>query len=83
MPRIAGRFLKLTFAFEVWSVRPYKMIRVTLDASDLLEKSNYEFAAEVISAAENDFEGILAGVLESVTRGGTRTNCPPARSPEF
>jgi len=62
-----GRFAKpeekLTFAFEVWCVRPFQMILASPDAKDLLE-SSYEFATEVTTKAAADFEALLAEVLQ-------------------
>ena len=53
---------KLTFAFEIWCVRPFEMIQVSPDAKDILE-SGYEFAAEITLQAFSDFETILSDIL--------------------
>ncbi len=56
---------KLTFAFEVWCVRPFEMIQASPDAKDILE-SGYEFAAEITLQAFSDFETILSDVLRPI-----------------
>ena len=56
---------KLTFAFEVWCVRPFEMIQASPDARDILE-SGYEFAAEITLQAFSDFENILSDVLRPI-----------------
>lgn len=56
---------KLTFAFEVWCVRPFEMIQASPDAKDILE-SGYEFAAEITLHAFSDFETILSDVLRPI-----------------
>lgn len=56
---------KLTFAFEVWCVRPFEMIQASPDAKDILE-SGYEFAAEITLRAFSDFETILSDVLRPI-----------------
>ena len=53
---------KLTFAFEIWCVRPFEMIQASPDAKDILE-SGYEFAAEITLQAFSDFETILSDIL--------------------
>ncbi len=56
---------KLTFAFEVWCVRPFEMTQVSPDAKDILD-SGYEFAAEITSQAFSDFETILSAVIQPI-----------------
>src|SRR5579859_434608 len=54
---------KLTFAFEVWYVRPFEAILASPDASDLLE-SSCEVASEAMTKAKTGFEAIVAEVLK-------------------
>jgi AcrR family transcriptional regulator len=54
---------KITYAFEIWCVRPFEFIQKSPDAKDILE-SSYEFAASVTTAAADDFVDIIAGVIE-------------------
>ena len=63
---------KLTFAFEVWCVRPFEMIQASPDAKDILE-SGYEFAAEITLHAFSDFETIL--LATSSIRSLANRNC--------
>src|SRR5258707_8491815 len=56
---------KLTFAFDVWCVRPFEMIQASPDAKDILE-SGYAFAAEITLQAFSDFENILSDVLRPI-----------------
>lgn len=67
LPRFKTTEEKLAFAFEVWCVRPFELIRGSPDAADLLE-STLEFAAEVASRADADFESLLAELLEPLAR---------------
>jgi AcrR family transcriptional regulator len=67
---------KLAFAFEVWCVRPFELMRASPDASDLLE-SSYEFAAKVTTKAAADFELLLAEVLEPLVRKQTALKLSP------
>ena len=67
IPRFKTVEEKLAFAFEVWSVRGFELMRTSPDAADLLE-SSYEFAAEVTTKAAADFEGLLAELLEPLLR---------------
>jgi len=54
---------KLTYAFDVWCVRPFEMILASPDAKDLLQ-SSYEFAHEVTSMAAANFEALLAEAIQ-------------------
>lgn len=58
---------KLAFAFEVWCVGPYEMMRASPDAADLY-MSVKEFAAEVIMKSALDFEALLVEILEPAVR---------------
>jgi AcrR family transcriptional regulator len=58
---------QLTWAFEVWCVRPFEMIQASPDAKDILE-SGYEFANEITVQAFADFETILSDVLRPSVR---------------
>ena len=54
---------RLKFAFEVWSVRPFEMVKSSPDAKDFLE-SSYEFAGQATAAAFAEFESIVAEILK-------------------
>lgn len=56
---------KLSFAFEVWCVGPFKMTQASPDAKDILE-SGYEFASQITSHAYSDFEEIVADILRPI-----------------
>ena len=58
---------KLTFACEIWCVRPFEMILASPDARDLLD-SSYEFAAEITTKAVREFMSILAEILDPLVR---------------
>ena len=58
---------KLTFACEIWCVRPFEMMLASPDTRDLLE-SSYEFAAEITIKTATDFMGILAEILDPLVR---------------
>ena len=73
LPKLKTIADQLTFAFEVWAVRPHDLIHVAPDASDLLECS-YEFASDLVRSAEIEFEGILVDVLK---RTAIRQNAIP------
>jgi AcrR family transcriptional regulator len=76
IPRFETVEEKLAFAFEVWCVRPFELIRASPDAADLLE-SSHEFAAEVTARAAAEFEGLLAEVLEPRLRKPTALKLSP------
>ncbi len=58
---------QLELAFEIWCVRPYEMIRASPDAADLYD-SIKEFAADVICKVADDFESLVAEILEPLVR---------------
>ena len=58
---------KLTFAFDLWTVRGFELVQASPDAKDMLE-SSYEFATAVTTKAAADFTAILAGVLEPLVQ---------------
>jgi AcrR family transcriptional regulator len=58
---------RLEYAFEVWCVGPYEMMRASPDAADLYV-SVKEFAAEVIKKSALDFEALLAEILAPAVR---------------
>ena len=64
---ISGVKDKLTFAFELWTVRGFELVQASPDAKDLLE-SSYEFAAAVTTKAAADFIAVLSDVLEPLAR---------------
>lgn len=69
---------KLTFACEIWCVRPFEMILASPDARDLLE-SGYEFAAETTTKAAREFTSILAEILDPLVRRQNKVHLPSNR----
>lgn len=59
---------QLRFAFDVWTVRPFEIVRDAPDAADLLENSRH-LAAEAWVDAEATFEAMVAEVLARVMEG--------------
>ena len=62
---------KLAFAFDVWCVRPYEMIRAWPEAGDLLD-SGHAFATEHVDAAFAEFDAIVAQLLKPLVGRQTR-----------
>ena len=54
---------RLEIAFEVWLIRPYRMMDRSPDARELLE-STHAFASEVFEESYRQFEALLASVIE-------------------
>lgn len=54
---------RLEVAFEVWLVRPYRMMHRSPDAKELQE-SKHAFASEVFEDAYREFESVLEGIIE-------------------
>ncbi len=73
---------KLTFACEIWCVRPFEMILASPDARDLLE-SSYEFAAEITTKAAREFLSILAEILDPLVRRQNKVHLPSIRIAEL
>ena len=62
---------QLAFAFDVWCVRPYELVRASPEAADLLE-SGHAFAADVVDAGFAAFDAILAHLLKPLVHRQTR-----------
>jgi AcrR family transcriptional regulator len=75
LDRFAAPKDKLTFAFDVWCLRPFEVIQASPDAKDLLQ-SSYEFATEVTTKAFADFEALLAEVLQPRIRKKAQIEFP-------
>jgi AcrR family transcriptional regulator len=58
---------KLTFAFEVWCVRPFELVRVSPEAKDLID-NGYEFAREIMANASTEFEAIIGEILKPIAQ---------------
>jgi len=69
---------KLTFACEIWCVRPFEMILASPDARDLLENS-YEFAAEATVKAARDFLSLVAEILDPLVRSQNKVHLSSLR----
>lgn len=69
---------KLTFASQVWCVRPFEMILASPDARDLLE-SSYEFATETDVKAAGEFMGVLAEILDPLVQRQHKVNLSSLR----
>jgi AcrR family transcriptional regulator len=54
---------RLEIAFEVWLIRPYRMMHRSPDAKELLE-STHAFASGVFEEAYREFESVLEGIIE-------------------
>jgi AcrR family transcriptional regulator len=60
---------KLKFAFEVWYVRPFELIKASPDACDLFESKEALIRAKAnFIKAKADFEAIVADVLKPLVR---------------
>ena len=69
---------KLGFVLEVWTVRPFELIRDTPDAKELTDCS-HEFASDVVEDSRRRFEAALAGVLEPGADALARRDLTPDR----
>ncbi len=78
LARLATSREKLSFAFEVWTVRPFEMMLASPDAKDLYE-SSYRFAAEVTNSATEGFIAMVAEVLEPLCGRQTRVDLSPVQ----
>lgn len=68
---------QLRFVFDIWTVRPFKLIHELPDARDLVDCSA-GFAQEVVDQGYREFEGLLVSLLEShADRIGGRRLTPP------
>lgn len=76
VPQLETAEEQLAFAFEVWCVRPFELIRGSPDAADLLESSQ-EFATEVAARASAEFEGLLAEILGPQFAGPSESKLSP------
>jgi AcrR family transcriptional regulator len=56
---------KLRAAFELWTVRPFEIMRTSSEAAELLE-STFGFAQDSVSQGYRSFEKILLPVLKSL-----------------
>jgi AcrR family transcriptional regulator len=54
---------KLSYAFEVWTIRTFELISQTPEAKELCE-CEFDFAREVVAEGNAEFESILAKVLK-------------------
>jgi len=55
---------KLRVAFELWTVRPFQMMRASSEAAELLE-STFGFAQDSVNQGYRSFERVLLPVLKS------------------
>ena len=78
IPPLKTAAQKLTFAFDVWYVRPFEMVQASPDAGDLFE-SGCEIACEVLGKAKAEFEAIVAEVLRPIAREQSRLKLPAVR----
>jgi AcrR family transcriptional regulator len=82
IPRLKTTRERLTFAFEVWYVRTFEMIRASPDAGDLFE-SSCEVACEPLAKAHADFVAIVTEILKTPVREQSRIKLPAARIAEI
>ena len=78
IPPLKTAAQKLTFAFEVWYVRPFEMIQASPDAGDIFE-SGCEIASETLLKAKTAFEAIVADVLKPLVREQSRVKLSAAK----
>ena len=65
--RFQSPYQKLTFAFDIWCVRPFELVQVSPEARDLLD-NGHEFARAIKARASAEFETIVAKAVEPVAR---------------
>lgn len=82
LPRFKIPRQKLTFAFEVWHVRPFEMILASPDAGDLFENS-VKIACEPLAQAQAEFAGVVTEVLKPLVREQSQVKLPAARIAEL
>lgn len=82
IPRFKTAGQKLSFAFDVWFVRPFEMILGSPDAGDLLE-SGAEIACEPLAKAHADFVAIVTEVLKPLVREQSRIKLSAAEIAEI
>ena len=82
IPPLKSAAQKLTFAFDVWYVRPFEMIQASPDASDIFE-SGCEVASEALLRAKADFEAVIADVLKPLVREQSKVKLSAARIAEI
>jgi AcrR family transcriptional regulator len=58
---------KLRAAFELWTVRPFEMMRASSEAAELLE-STFGFAQDSVNQGYRSFEKVLLPVLKSLPK---------------
>ena len=68
---------KLSFAAEVWIVRPYELLHDTPEGRELTECS-YEFTAELVDASYRRFETIIETALSQSSSGSNSRAMTPA-----
>lgn len=68
IPRLKTAPQRLKFAFEVWYVRPFELIKASPDACDLFESKEALMAKANFIKAKADFETIVADVLKPLVR---------------
>jgi len=73
---------QLMFAFEVWCVRPFEIIKASPDAADLLE-NGYKLAGNVTQSAVADFQKIIVDLFRSAISDTTATRATPAQAAQI
>lgn len=63
---------KLQYAFELWTVKPYELIRTAPDAKELIY-SCYEFSREVFEKVGSAFEAELVKVINPLFKSNAST----------
>ena len=82
IPPLKTAAQKLTFAFEVWYVRPFEMIQASPDAGDIFE-SGCEIACDTLLKAKTEFEAIVADLLKPLVREQSRVKLSAAKIAEI
>jgi AcrR family transcriptional regulator len=69
---------KLTFVFDVWTVRPFKLIHEAPNAKELTDFS-FGFAREVMEDGYREFEKLLVSIIEPHTDALSRHDLTPCQ----
>jgi AcrR family transcriptional regulator len=65
-PSVEG---KLNFAFELWTVHAFELMRASPDAGDVID-CTHGFARETVAAIDREFESMLLDILEPLKQHG-------------
>lgn len=69
---------KLLYAFEMWTIEPFKLIKSSPDAAELIY-SAYQLAADVLNESGLAFEELLVTILNPIMSETKRKNFSPKK----